>query len=82
LGWALFRRGRLDEAIAQCREALRLDPNIAETHNNLGQALALQGRRDEAIVEYREALRLDPHHDEARRLLDEALGTLPQGPHS
>jgi tetratricopeptide (TPR) repeat protein len=40
---------------------LRLNPNSAEAHNNLGLALAkIPGRLNEAIVEYKEALRLEP----------------------
>ena len=42
------------------REAIRLKPDYAEAHNNLGIALMAQGKHDEAIVAYREAIRLKP----------------------
>ena len=50
----------LDEAIAQYTEALRLDPNFAEAHNNLGVALRDRGKLDRAIAHYQQALRLNP----------------------
>jgi tetratricopeptide (TPR) repeat protein len=49
------------EAIAQYKEALRLNPDSVKAHNNLGNALNLLGRTPEAIVQYEEALRLSPH---------------------
>jgi hypothetical protein len=60
----LAKAGRTDEAIAACREAVRLNPDLADGHNNLGSALYLAGRIEEAIPEYRRALELlpnDPH---------------------
>jgi tetratricopeptide (TPR) repeat protein len=77
-------RGRLDEAIHHCRQALRLNPRFAGAHNILGNALRAKGRLDEAIDHYRQALRLDPKHALAhynlgialctRGRLDEAIG--------
>ena len=53
LGVALKDQGRLDEAIAEYRTALRLNPNLAPAHASLGAALSRQGKLDEAIAEYR-----------------------------
>jgi tetratricopeptide (TPR) repeat protein len=59
LGYALEKgMGRLDEAIAEYREAIRINPNFAEAHTNLGRALRDKGQLDEAIAECREAVRL------------------------
>ena len=44
LGVALGSKGDLDGAIAEYREALRLNPNNDEAHVNLGVALGQQGR--------------------------------------
>ena len=44
--------GRLDDAIAEYRETLRLDPNEAAAHNNLGSALVAAGRIREAIGQF------------------------------
>lgn len=54
--------GRLDDAVAQIQEALRLRPNFAEAHLNMGNAwFKLPGRVSEAIREYKVAVRLKPN---------------------
>jgi eukaryotic-like serine/threonine-protein kinase len=60
LGGALAVEGKLSEAVAECREAIRLNPDLAEAHNNLGNALGEQAKWAEAAAEYREAIRLKP----------------------
>ena len=50
--------GRLEEAIAQYREALRLDPGAAEVHYQLALALKSAGRTPEAEGQFEEAARL------------------------
>ncbi len=39
LGNALLKKGQIDEAISQYQEAIRMKPNYAEAHYNLGGAL-------------------------------------------
>jgi Flp pilus assembly protein TadD len=60
LGLALARQGKVDEAIARFRAAIRIKPNHGAAHNNLGLALEAQGKFDEAITEYRKAVHLRP----------------------
>ena len=43
LGFALRQRGKLDEAIAEYREAIRLKPDYAVAHDNLGARPATRG---------------------------------------
>ncbi len=50
--------GDLPGAIAACREAIRLRPDDAEAHSNLGVALAGSGDLPGAIAAYREAIQL------------------------
>ena len=69
LGNALSDTGRLDEAIAECREAIRLKKDFALAHYNLGGALMDKGQLDEAIAEYREAIRLKKDFAEAHLTL-------------
>jgi tetratricopeptide (TPR) repeat protein len=53
--------GRLNDAIAQYEEALRLQPDYAGAHNNLGNAWSkMPGRLNDAIAQLEEALRLQP----------------------
>lgn len=56
LGWALFKRGRLPEAIETLRKAAAGDPAQAEIHEHLGDALYTAGRRIEARFAWRAAL--------------------------
>jgi tetratricopeptide (TPR) repeat protein len=60
LGLVRFRQGKLDEAAAHYREAIRVDPAHAESYYNLGLVLFRQGKLDEAAAQYTEAIRLDP----------------------
>jgi tetratricopeptide (TPR) repeat protein len=55
-----LRVGRVQDAIDQLGEALRLDPDDAEAHSNLGSALQMLGRTAEATDHLLDALRLKP----------------------
>jgi len=65
----LLKQGRLEEAIADLREALRLLPRQPVAHNNLGLALLRRGELDPAIAHFREALRLRPRYPTAQHNL-------------
>ena len=47
---ALQKQGKLNEAAASYEQALRLKPDFAEAHHNLGDVLRLQGKLDEAVA--------------------------------
>ena len=49
-------RKALDDAIAHCREAIRLKLDNAEAHSNLGSALYKNGQPDKAIDAQRRGL--------------------------
>jgi Flp pilus assembly protein TadD len=49
---------------------LRLDPDQAEAHNNLGVIESGSGRIAEAAADFRAALRLSPNFDEPRKNLE------------
>ncbi|HZW33338.1 MAG TPA: tetratricopeptide repeat protein, partial [Isosphaeraceae bacterium] len=66
-------QGRLEEAITEYRAVLRLKPDFADAHDNLGAALSAQGNLEEAIAEYREALRLKPNDPAGHYNLGNAL---------
>ena len=56
LGWALFKRGRLPEAITTLTRAAAGDPSQSEIHEHLGDALFTSGRRIEARFSWQAAL--------------------------
>jgi tetratricopeptide (TPR) repeat protein len=58
LGWGYYFGRRYDEAIAQCRRALELDPDLAVTHLWLGLASAEGGQLEQALIGYEEGVRL------------------------
>jgi tetratricopeptide (TPR) repeat protein len=65
---------RLADAVEEYRAAIRIHPDSAVAHNNLGYALSqMPGRLSDAVAEYREALRLDPTFANARFNLEAAL---------
>jgi tetratricopeptide (TPR) repeat protein len=58
LGQNLFCARRFDEAIAQLRKTLEIDPTFYYAHYNLGMALQLKGDLPAAIAEYTKAQQL------------------------
>ena len=66
---AFESKGELDNAIAEVREELRVDPYFADGVNFLGKLLEKQGKNAEAADTYEEALRLDPENHVAHNNL-------------
>jgi len=80
LGVVLMGQGRLQEAIGQCKQALRIKPDYDNAHNNLGIALFEQGNIPGAIDHYEQALRVNPDFAEAHNNLGLALMRQGRGP--
>ncbi|MCA1652916.1 MAG: tetratricopeptide repeat protein [Sphingomicrobium sp.] len=66
LGWALFKRGKLREAIATLEKAAAGDPAQSEIGEHLGDALYTAGRRFEARFAWRAALVTAENRDSQR----------------
>jgi tetratricopeptide (TPR) repeat protein len=66
-------QGNYQGAMARVREAIRLDPKLAEAHRNLAQIFFSTRRYEDALPEAREAVRLAPDFDKARNTLGVAL---------
>lgn len=49
LGWTYSFLGKYDEAIAECRKAIQVDPDFGNPYNDIGTYLIEKGRFDEAI---------------------------------
>ncbi|TIU38742.1 MAG: transcriptional regulator, partial [Mesorhizobium sp.] len=61
LSFALESCGRIDEAIAECRHAISLNPSYPTGHGDISMLFALRGQVDEAVREANEAIRLGTH---------------------
>ena len=73
LGTALLKLGRIQEAIAHDRAALKIRPGDSNGLTNLANALFQAKEFPEAVEQYRELVRLRPNNGEARRNLGKAL---------
>jgi tetratricopeptide (TPR) repeat protein len=79
LGFTLTEMGRLPDAIAELKTALRILPDYAEAHCNLGVALMRSpGRLADAIAEFQETLREEPGYVNAHINLGIALSQIPE----
>jgi Flp pilus assembly protein TadD len=56
LGWAQFKRGKLEEAIDTLQRAAEKDPDQPDIQEHLGDALYKSGRRFEARFAWNAAL--------------------------
>ena len=65
----MARTGKIEGAIAQFQQALRIKSDYAEAHKNLGITLEKAGRVPEAIQHYEQAVRLRPDLTAARNAL-------------
>lgn len=68
-GALAMRNGRIADAEAQFKEAVRLAPQMPEAHLDLGLVFGREGKLDEAIQSLRAALRLDPKLSSAHMFL-------------
>lgn len=55
-GWTYSFLGDLDMAIAECLEAINVDPEFGNPYNDIGAYLIEQGKLDEAIPWLKKAL--------------------------
>ena len=76
LGNVLRNRGELNEAIAQFRRSIEIDPAYKFARYNLGAALLEKGDVPEAISQLRAVLKLDPNHTKAYYSLATALAQI------
>jgi len=73
--------GHFEEAAKHFAEAIKVDPNLAEAHYNLGLALHNQGKHAEATEHFKTAAKLAPKNEMIQRseILKQHLGKNPCG---
>jgi tetratricopeptide (TPR) repeat protein len=80
LGTILRREGRLDDAIIEYQQAIKIDPLYAPAHFNLGNALVQKGDVNDAIVEYQAALKIKPDNAMVQKYLAHTVWMLATSP--
>jgi len=64
-GWAISFLGQLEEAMEDCKKAIRVDPDFGNPYNDIGVYLMKMGDLDEAIPwlqKAKTAKRYEPKH--------------------
>ena len=56
LGWTYHFQGKLEDAIAECKRAITIDPDFGNPYNDIGAYLIEKGELDEAITWFQKAL--------------------------
>src|SRR5437867_10109988 len=65
LGWTYHYQGKIDEAIAECKKAISLDPTFGNPYNDIGAYLIERGEHEQAIPWLEQAIasaRYDAFH--------------------
>ncbi len=75
-GQILYDAGKVDEAIAEWQEALRLAPEAARAHHLLGLAFRDQKDHTQAAAAFQQALRIEPDNATAHVHLARAFEAL------
>lgn len=57
LGWTYHFQGKLEEAIAECKKAIEVDPDFGNPYNDIGAYLIEKGQLDEAVPWLEQAIR-------------------------
>ncbi len=78
LGWAYYRLGRFDEAVAYLERAVELRPEDPILNDHLGDALWQVGRKREARFQWEQALTLEPEKADAINIRKKLLSGLPR----
>ncbi len=79
-GYELYHENRLDDALVELGESLRLDPINAEAHLLIGDIHEQRRMFDEAIKEYEKALKLSPDEGSIKFKLQNALAQRSRSP--
>src|SRR6516225_5757205 len=62
-----------NDAVAQYKKTLEINPNYAQANYNLGLVLFQKGQLDDAIAHYQKAVKINPYHPGAHNNFGNAL---------
>lgn len=65
LGWTYHYQGKVEDAISECKRAIKVDPEFGNPYNDIGSYLISLGRLDEAVPWLAQAIqapRYEPRH--------------------
>ncbi len=65
LGLEFASQGNFEQALVHYRQALQINPRLAEAHHNMSVTLSSLGRYDEAAAQCRQAILLKPNYFKA-----------------
>ncbi|MBZ5496200.1 MAG: tetratricopeptide repeat protein [Acidobacteriia bacterium] len=57
LAWTYSEQGKLDDAIAECKNAIQIDPDFGNPYNDIGAYLIEKSEHEEAIPWLQKAIR-------------------------
>ncbi|KQS67775.1 hypothetical protein ASG39_05195 [Rhizobium sp. Leaf371] len=77
LGWAYFRLGQFDEAVAELERAAELMAGDPTINDHLGDAYWRVGRKLEAVFQWNQTLELKPEDDEIAKIKAKIENGLP-----
>ena len=66
----LYDQRKLASAIASYKTAIRIDPNYADAHFNLGLVFGKQGKKSDAIAQFQKARSLYQQKGNNKRVAD------------
>ncbi len=64
-GFAHFRKGELENALADFNRAIRMQPQLADAYNNRGNVWQEKGDLEKALADFNQAIKLNPRHSAA-----------------
>ena len=76
LGAIFVGQNKLQEALENYNESIKINPNYIQAYNNLGACMFKLGRIDEAIQSYEKAIEIQPNHADAHNNLGTAFKEL------
>jgi tetratricopeptide (TPR) repeat protein len=71
--YVLIQQGNYKAALPKCRDALRLDPDLADAHKNLALIFCDTGQYQDALPEVQQAIKLKPDSPKAHNVLGKIL---------